>query len=56
MSGYVTLNWPEGVVRDEDRGMSGLSAEDMEMLHHALFQDESQLQFVRRGKGKFLGV
>ncbi|KAI9573338.1 hypothetical protein HD554DRAFT_1173387 [Boletus coccyginus] len=38
-----------GVVRDRDKGVSGLSAEDADKLHDALFIDEQRLQFVPRG-------
>ena len=48
----MILNWPQGVVRDRDKGVSGLSAEDTDKLHDALFVDYHQLQFVRRGEGK----
>lgn len=53
---YIILNWPQGVVRDRDKGISGLSAEDTNKLHDALFRDERRLQFVRCGRGKFLGI
>ncbi|KAF8122080.1 hypothetical protein EV363DRAFT_1301392 [Boletus edulis] len=31
--GYMTIIWPHGVVRDRDKGVSGLSAEDMTPRH-----------------------
>ena len=48
----MILNWPQGVVRDRDKGISGLSAEDTSKLHDALFVDEYPLQFVPRAEGK----
>ena len=45
--GSTLVNWLEGVLRDKDVGISGLSAEDMKELHDALFRDERRLQFVR---------
>ncbi|KAI9455829.1 quinon protein alcohol dehydrogenase-like superfamily [Boletus coccyginus] len=47
--GYVILNWPQGVLRDKDKGVSGLSAEDANKLHDALFVDEERLRFVPHG-------
>ena len=38
--GYMIVNWPQGVVRDRDKWISGLSAEDADKLHDALFVDE----------------
>ncbi|KAI9455830.1 quinon protein alcohol dehydrogenase-like superfamily [Boletus coccyginus] len=46
--GYVILNWPQGVLRDRDKGVSGLSAEDADKLYDALFVDERRLRFVPR--------
>ncbi|KAH0828931.1 hypothetical protein J3R83DRAFT_2355 [Lanmaoa asiatica] len=54
--GYTILNWPQGVVRDRDKGVSGLSAEDADKLHDALFIDERRLLFVRCDEGKFLSM
>lgn len=34
--GYMILNWPQGVVCDRDKGISGLSAEDTDKLHNVL--------------------
>ena len=51
--GYMVINWPQGVVRDRDKGISGLSAEDTDRLHDALFVDEHRLQFVPRVERKF---
>ncbi|KAI9573316.1 hypothetical protein HD554DRAFT_2311037 [Boletus coccyginus] len=48
--GYMIVNWPRGVVRDRDKGVSGLSAEDVDKLHDALFVDEQRLQFVPCGE------
>ena len=45
--GYIIINWPQGVVRDRDKGVSGLSAEDADKLHDALFVDEHRLRFIR---------
>ena len=45
--GYIIINWPQGVVRDRDKGISGLSAEDADKLHDALFVDEHRLRFIR---------
>ncbi|KAF8553453.1 WD40 repeat-like protein [Imleria badia] len=45
--GYVIANWPHGVDRDRDKGVSGLSAGDADKLHGALFVDDCQIQFVR---------
>jgi len=52
--GYTIVNWPQGVVRDRDKGVSGLSAEDADKLHDALFVDEQRLRFAPRIDGKFL--
>ena len=54
--GYVVINWPQGVVRDRDKGISGLSAEDTDKLHDALFVDEHRLQFVPRGERKLTTI
>ena len=51
--GYMMVNWPQGVVRDKDKGISGLGVEDADKLHDALFRDERPLQFVRRSEGTF---
>ncbi|KAF8447302.1 hypothetical protein L210DRAFT_3627943, partial [Boletus edulis BED1] len=48
--GYTILNWPHGVVRDRDKGISGLSAEDTDRLHDALFVDEQHIQFIPCGE------
>ena len=53
---YMIVNWPQGVVRDRDRGISGLSAEDADKLHDALFLDERRMHFVPCGEGKFLST
>ncbi|KAF8120856.1 quinon protein alcohol dehydrogenase-like superfamily [Boletus edulis] len=47
---YMITNWPHGVVRDRDKGVSGLSAEDTDRLHDALFVDERRIQFVLCGE------
>ncbi|KAF8557934.1 hypothetical protein OG21DRAFT_142893 [Imleria badia] len=44
--GFMIVNWPQGVVCDRDKGISGLSAEDADELHDALFVDEHRLRFV----------
>ncbi|KAF8553705.1 hypothetical protein OG21DRAFT_1199952 [Imleria badia] len=44
--GYMIVNWPQGVGRDRDKGVSGLSAEDADKLHDALFVDDRRLRFV----------
>lgn len=49
----MIVNWPQGVIRDRDKGVSGLSAEDVDKLHGALFVDEQRIQFVPCGDGKF---
>ena len=54
--GYAVANWPAGVVRDKDKGISGLSAEDVDKLLDALFCDERRLQFVPSGEGAFLCI
>ena len=53
--GYMIVNWPQGVIRDRDKGVSGLSAEDADKLHAALFVDERRIRFVPCGEGR-LGV
>ncbi|KAF8557888.1 hypothetical protein OG21DRAFT_137902 [Imleria badia] len=45
--GYMIVNWPQGVDRDRDKGVSGISAEDADKLHDALFVDDDRIQFVR---------
>ncbi|KAF8553456.1 hypothetical protein OG21DRAFT_1249118 [Imleria badia] len=45
--GYMIVNWPQGVDRDRDKGASGISAEDADKLHDALFVDDDRIQFVR---------
>ena len=54
--GYMIVNWPQGVFRDRDKGVSGLSAEDADKLHDALFVDERRIQFVPCVEGKFLSM
>ncbi|KAF8447292.1 hypothetical protein L210DRAFT_3525623 [Boletus edulis BED1] len=54
--GYTILNWPHGVVRDRDKGISGLSAEDTDRLHDALFVDEQHIQFIPCGEGKIMTI
>ena len=54
--GYMIVNWPQGVVRDRDKGISGLSAEDADKLHDALFVDERRIRFVPCGEGTFLST
>ena len=54
--GYMIVNWPQGVLRDRDKGVSGLSAEDADKLHDALFVDERRIRFVPCGEGKFLST
>lgn len=49
------MNWPQGVVRDKERGVFGLSAEDVDKLHDALFATEDPLQFVMC-EGEFLSM
>ena len=51
--GYMIVNWPQGVFRDRDKGVSGLSAEDAGKLHDALFVSERRIRFVPCGEGKF---
>ena len=46
----MIVNWPQGVVRDRDKGMSGLSAEDVDKLHDAIFVDERRIRFVPCGE------
>ncbi|KAF8125969.1 WD40-repeat-containing domain protein [Boletus edulis] len=48
--GYTILKWPHGVVRDRDKGIFGLSAEDTDRLHDALFVDEQRIQFIPCGE------
>jgi hypothetical protein len=50
--GYMIVNWPQGVFRDRDKGVSGLSAEDADKLHDELFVDERRVRFVPCGEGK----
>ena len=52
--GYMIINWPQGIFRDRDKGVSGLSAEDADKLHDALFVDERRIRFVPCIEGKFL--
>ena len=52
----MIVNWPQGVFRDGDEGVSGLSAEDADKLHGALFVGEGRIRFVPRGEGKFLST
>lgn len=47
------INWPEGVVRYRDKGISGLSVEDADKLLDALSRDERQLGFIRLSEGEF---
>ena len=54
--GYMIINWPQGVVRDRDKRISGLSAEDADKLHNALFVDERCIRFVPCGEGTFLNT
>ena len=52
----MIVNWPQGVVRDRDKGVSGISAEDADKLHDALFVDEQRLRFVACGESKFWSI
>jgi hypothetical protein len=52
--GYAIRNWPQGVIRERDKGVYSLSAEEADRLYHALFSDKRRLQFVRRNGGTFL--
>jgi hypothetical protein len=53
--GYAIHNWPQGVVRERDKGVYILSAEEADKLYHVIFSDERRrIQFVRRGGGTFL--
>ena len=54
--GYMVVYWPQGVFRDRDKGVSGLSAEDADKLHDALFVDEQRIRFVPCGEGRFLSA
>ena len=54
--GYMIVHWPQAVFRDRDKGISGLSAEDADKLHDALFVDERRIQFVPCGEGKLLST
>ena len=45
--GYTIINWPHGVDRDREKGISGLSAEDAYKLYDALFVDDHRIRFVR---------
>ena len=51
--GYMIVNWPHGVFRDRDKGVSGLSAEDADKLQDALFVDEQRIRFIPCREGKF---
>ena len=52
----MIVNWPQGVFRDRDKGVSGLSAGDADKLCDALFVDEWRIGFVPCGEGKFLSM
>ena len=52
--GYAIHNWPQGVVRERDKGVYSLSAEEADKLYHALFLDERRFQFARRNGDTFL--
>ena len=54
--GYTIVNWPQGVFRDRDNGISGLSAEDADKLHDGLFVNERRIRFVPCGEGKLLST
>ena len=45
--GYTIFDWPHGVDRDREKGISGLSAEDAYKLYDALFVDDDRIRFVR---------
>ncbi|KAF8553700.1 WD40 repeat-like protein [Imleria badia] len=45
--GYTIVNWPQGVDRDRDKGVSGLSAEDADKLYDALFVHDRRIRLVR---------
>ena len=45
--GYMIVDWPRGVDRDREKGISDLSAEDTYKLYDALFGDDDQIRFVR---------
>ena len=48
----MIVNWLQGVIHDRDKGVSGLSAEDADKLHDALFIDEQRIRFVPCGEGR----
>ena len=52
--GYTILNWPQGVVREKDKGAYSLSAEEADKLYHALFVGERRLQFIPRDDGEHM--
>ena len=52
--GYTILNWPQGVVREKDKGVYSLSAEEADKLYHALFVGERGLQFIPRDDGEHM--
>lgn len=53
-AGYKMINWPEGVVREKDKGVYSLGAEEADKLYSALFlvEDARRLRFVRRSGGE----
>jgi hypothetical protein len=55
-TGYMIVDWPQGVVRDRDKGISGLGGEDADKLHDALFVNKRRIRFVPCGKGTFLST
>ncbi|KAI9456489.1 hypothetical protein HD554DRAFT_2145206 [Boletus coccyginus] len=46
--GYTILHWPQGVLREKDKGVYSLGAEEADKLYRALFVDVGRVQFVRR--------
>ncbi|KAF8546094.1 hypothetical protein OG21DRAFT_1491587 [Imleria badia] len=45
--GYTIVNWPQGVNRERDKGVFGISAEDADKLYDALFVGDHWIRFVR---------
>ncbi|KAF8553712.1 hypothetical protein OG21DRAFT_1200456 [Imleria badia] len=44
--GYMIVNWPQGVDREKDKGVFGISAEDADKLYEALFVGDHRIRFI----------
>jgi hypothetical protein len=51
----MIVNWPQGVDRERDKGVFGISAEDAEKLYESLFVGDNRIRFILC-EGEFLSL